>query len=83
MSCTASFGKLDEMYHMAYEQGIETGEGSYTPTLFVALGEEIYFSLDDGLNKVHIQRQADIEIAEAILEYRKNHEQSLFRRPEA
>ncbi len=73
MPWTASFGKLDAMYHKAYEQNIETGEASYMPTLFLALGEPIYFSLDDGLNKIHIQRPADIEIAEAVLEYRQNH----------
>ena len=38
-----------------YAMEIETGEGSYMPTLFVAKGEEIFFSLDDGLNKIHIQ----------------------------
>ena len=73
MPWTASFGKLDAMYHKAYEEGIETGEASYMPTLFLALGEPIYFSMDDGLNKIHIQRPADIEIAEALLEYRQNH----------
>ena len=46
------------------------------PTLFLAPGEPIYFSLDDGLNKIHIQRPADLEIAEAILEYRQNHKQN-------
>ena len=73
MPWTASFGKLNSMYHKAYEEGIETGETAYMPTLFLALGEPIYFSNDDGLNKIHIQRPADIEIAEAILEYRENH----------
>lgn len=73
MPWTASFGKLDAMYHKAYEEGIETGEASYMPTLFLALGEPIFFSMDDGLNKIHIQRPADIEIAEAVLEYRQNH----------
>lgn len=73
MPWTASFGKLDAMYHKAYDEGIETGEASYMPTLFLALGEPIYFSKDDGLNKIHIQRPADIEIANAILEYRANH----------
>ena len=76
MPWTASFGKLDAMYHEAYEKGIETGEAAYMPTLFLALGEPIYFSLDDGLNKIHIQRPADLEIAEAILEYRQNHKQN-------
>lgn len=73
MPWTASFGKLDALYHKAYEEDIETGETAYMPTLFLALGERLYFSYDDGLNKIHIQRPADIEIAEAVLEYRKNH----------
>ncbi len=73
MPWTSSFGKLNIMYRKAYDEGIETGEASYMPTLFLALGETLYFSKDDGLNKIHIQRPADIEIAEAILEYRKNH----------
>lgn len=76
MPWTASFGKLDAMYHKAYDEGIETGEAAYMPTLFLALGEPIYFSLDDGLNKIHIQRPADIEIAEAVLEYRQNHKKN-------
>lgn len=73
MPWTASFGKLDEMYHEAWEKNIETGEAAYMPTLFLALGEKLYFSKDDGLNKIHIQRPADIEIAEAVIEYRQNH----------
>ena len=76
MPWTASFGTLDAMYHKAYDEGIETGEASYMPTLFLALGEPIYFSIDDGLNKIHIQRPADIEIAEAVLEYRMNHKKN-------
>lgn len=70
MPWTASFGKLNKMYKKAYEEGIEIGETAYMPTLFLALGEPIYFSLDDGLNKIHIQRAADFEIAEAIIEYK-------------
>jgi 2-C-methyl-D-erythritol 4-phosphate cytidylyltransferase len=73
MPWTSSFGKLHAMYRKAYREGIETGEASYMPTLFLALGEKLYFSKDDGLNKIHIQRPADIEIAEAILEYRAKH----------
>lgn len=73
MPWTASMGKLSKMYHKAYEEGIETGETAYMPTLFLALGEPIYFSMDDGLNKIHITRQADVEIASAVLEYRQNH----------
>lgn len=73
MPWTASFGKLDSMYHEAWERDIETGEAAYMPTLFLALGERLYFSKDDGLNKIHIQRPADIEIAEAVIEYRRNH----------
>lgn len=71
MPWTSSFGKLKAMYHKAYDENIETGEASYMPTLFVALEDPLYFSKDDGLNKIHIQKAADIEIAEAIIEYRK------------
>ncbi len=73
MPWTASFGKLEDMYPTANEEGIETGEEKYMKKLFLAIGEPIYFSMDDGLNKIHIQRPADIEIAEAVLEYRQNH----------
>lgn len=76
MPWTASFGKLYPMYKTAFEQGIETGEAAYMPTLFLAMDEPIYFSKDDGLNKIHITRQADVEIAKAVLEYRKNHKNS-------
>lgn len=75
MPWTASFRKLDDVYHKAYSEGIEIEESSYMPTLFIALDEPIYFSMDDGLNKIHIQRPADVEIAEAVLEYRKNHKE--------
>lgn len=70
MPWTAPLGKLIAMYRKAYSEGIETGEDAYMPTLFVALGEPLHFSMDDSLNKIHIQRPADIEIAEAILERR-------------
>lgn len=73
MPWTSTFGKLYAMYDKAFKEGIETGEASYMPTLFLALGEPIYFSMDDGLNKIHVTRAADIEIATAVLEYRKNH----------
>lgn len=75
MPWTSSFGKLYPMYQKAFAEGIETGEASYMPTLFLAMGEPIYFSMDDGLNKIHITRQADIEIAEAVLKYREQKRQ--------
>ncbi len=76
MPWTSTFGKLYAMYQKAYAEGIETGQASYMPTLYLALGEPLYFSKDDGLNKIHITRKADIEIATAILEYRKRKEQT-------
>ena len=71
MPWTASFGKLDAMYRKADSEGYDMGEAAYMPTLFLEMGERLYFSMDDGLNKIHIQRPADVEIAEAILEYRQ------------
>lgn len=73
MPWTTTFGKLNDLYHKAYEEKIEIDESSYMPTLFLAYKEPLYFSKDDGLNKIHIQREADIEIATAILEYRNRH----------
>ena len=71
MPWTSSFGKLNAMYHKAYEEGIEVDEASYMPTLYLAMGEPLYFSMDDGLNKIHVTRKADIEIATAVLDYRR------------
>ena len=77
MPWTASLGKLSRMYHKAYDEGIETGEAAYMPTLFMALGEPIYFSKDDALNKIHVTRPADVYIATAVLEYRQNHKNDI------
>lgn len=71
MPWTASFGKLNNMYKKAIEENIEMNETSYMPTLFLTLGEKLYFSLDDGLNIIHIQKPADLKIAEAIIEYKQ------------
>jgi len=76
MPWTASFGKLDKMYRKADVENIEMEESSYMPTLFLAMGEPIYFSKDDALNKIHVTRQADIEIATAVLAYRDMEEKS-------
>ena len=67
----ASFGKLNAMYHKAYSENIETGSSSYMPTLFLALGETIYFSKDTSLNKLHGTTPEDVEIITAILEHRQ------------
>lgn len=71
MPWTASFKKLDDMYHLAYEKDIETAPSSYMPTLFLALGEPLYLSKDTSLNKLHVTTPEDIEICTAILEHRQ------------
>lgn len=71
MPWTASFGKLDEMYHKAYNENIETDASSYMPTLFLALGEKLYMSKDTSLNKLHVTTPEDLEICTAILERRE------------
>lgn len=75
MPWTSSFGKLYPMYKKAYEEGIEIEDSSYMPTLFLAMGEPLFFSKDDGLNKIHVTRPADVEIAIAVLERRKRLEE--------
>lgn len=70
MPWTASFEKLDAMYHKAYDEGIEVKSSSYMPTLFLALGEPLYMSKDTSLNKLHVTTPEDLEICTAILERR-------------
>lgn len=77
MPWTASFGKLDKMYHKAYEENIETDESSYMPTLFLALGEKLYMSKDTSLNKLHVTTPEDLEICTAILERRARLEKEI------
>lgn len=67
MPWTATFGKLRKNYHKAYDEGIETELRSYMPTLWVALGEKIYFSKDSTKNILHATYKEDIEIFEAVL----------------
>jgi len=67
---TARYGKFNELYKKAYECNIENSVSSYAPNLFLALGETLYFSHDNSLNKIHITTKEDIEIVTAILEYR-------------
>lgn len=71
MPWTASFGKLNKMYHIAYKENIETADSSYMPTLFLALGETLYMSKDTSLNKLHVTTPEDLEICTAILSLRE------------
>jgi len=71
MPWTASFEKLDAMYHKAYAENIETNSAAYMPTLFLALGETMYLSKDTSLNKLHVTTPEDMEICTAILERRE------------
>lgn len=67
MPWTSFFKKLDENYHKAYAEGIEVELNSYMPTLWVALGEKLYFSKDTTKNILHATYKEDIEIFEAVL----------------
>lgn len=67
MPWTSTFGKLDTYYRKAYAEGIETELRSYMPTLWVALGEPLYFSLDTSTNMLHATYKEDVEIFEAVL----------------
>ena len=67
MPWTSSFGKLRKNYHKAYNDGIEIELRSYMPTLWVALGEKLFFSKDTTKNILHATYKEDIEIFEAVL----------------
>lgn len=67
MPWTSTFGKLDRIYHKAYNEHIETELRSYMPTLWVAVGEPLWFSLDTTTNMLHATYKEDVEIFEAVL----------------
>ena len=67
MPWTSTFGKLDRIYHKAYNEHIETELRSYMPTLWVAVGEPLWFSMDTTTNMLHATYKEDVEIFEAVL----------------
>lgn len=67
MPWTSTFGKLDKIYHRAYNEHIETELRSYMPTLWVAVGEPLWFSMDTTTNMLHATYKEDVEIFEAVL----------------
>ena len=67
MPWTSTFGKLDKIYHKAYNEHIETELRSYMPTLWVAVGEPLWFSMDTTTNMLHATYKEDVEIFEAVL----------------
>lgn len=74
---TSTYKKLSAMYKKAFEENIEIGDASYMPTLFLALGEKLYFSKDTSLNKIHVTASSDLEIVTSILEHRIAHNGSM------
>lgn len=71
MPWTSTFGKFNKHFHKAYSEGIEIELRSYVPTLWVALGEPLYFSLDTPKNMLHATYKEDVEIFEAVLRSEK------------
>lgn len=67
MPWTSTFEKFDRLFHKAFNEGIETGLRSYVPTLWIALGETLWFSLDTTKNLLHATYKEDAEIFEAVL----------------
>lgn len=67
MPWTSTFEKLDKIYHKAYNEHIETELRSYMPTLWVAVGEPLWFSMDTTTNMLHATYKEDVEIFEAVL----------------
>ena len=67
MPWTSTFAQLNKNYHKAYAEGIEIELRSYMPTLWIALGEKLYFSKDTTKNLLHATYKEDLEIFEAVL----------------
>lgn len=75
MPWTAPFETFNRLYRKAYAENIETAPTSYAPTLFLAMGEVLYLSMDTPKNKLHVTTQDDLDIIEACLEYEKRKEE--------
>ncbi|MBR5736527.1 MAG: 2-C-methyl-D-erythritol 4-phosphate cytidylyltransferase [Bacteroidales bacterium] len=67
MPWTSTFEKFNRFFHKAFSEGIETQLHSYVPTLWVALGETLWFSLDTTKNLLHATYKEDKDIFEAVL----------------
>lgn len=67
MPWTAPYGTFLKLYKEGEERNIEMGETSYAPTLFLALGESLYFSKDTSKNKLHVTTPEDLEIIAGCL----------------
>ena len=67
MPWTAPFGTFLRLYKEGEAKGIEMGEASYAPTLFLALGETLFFSKDTSKNKLHVTTPEDLEIVTGCL----------------
>ncbi|MDO5559235.1 MAG: 2-C-methyl-D-erythritol 4-phosphate cytidylyltransferase [Oscillospiraceae bacterium] len=71
MPWTAPYGTWDTLYRKAAQENIEMKADSYAPTLFLAMGETLYFSKDTPKNKIHVTTQQDYDILCALFEYEK------------
>lgn len=67
MPWTSTFEKFNRLFHIAFADNIETEVRSYVPTLWIALGEPLWFSLDTTKNLLHATYKEDLEIFEAVL----------------
>ena len=67
MPWSSTFEKFDRLFHKAFNEGIEVEQRSYVPTLWVALGEPLWFSLDTTKNLLHATYKEDMDIFEAVL----------------
>ncbi len=74
---TAKYSIMRELYHRAWEEGVQMDEASYLPTLLLYYGYTLYLSKDTSLNKLHLTTPEDTEILTAILERRKKNNPSV------
>ena len=60
------FGKLDEAYHRAFEEGIGIRGSAYTNTMMVELGERLFFAAGSDKN-IKLTTKDDLELFKAYL----------------
>ena len=65
------FGRLDEAYHEAFEKGIGIYGSSYTNTMMVELGEQLYFAAGSDRN-IKLTTKDDLEMFKGYLKMEKD-----------
>ena len=72
MPWTLEFERIDTLFHYAYENGIETHEKGYLPSILSKLNEPMYLYPDNEENRLKITNKSDLLFFEGFLLAKQN-----------